>query len=122
MNMSSGSTDFCSQCNCDCPSPEESCIDLIVSLAVVSSMFIVSEVLPFLRGQNNGIAECLVKCFEGSDCILTKMIECLKDNKEEIAEGIEQTTKLTTQQETEMKNSININIGDVKQTKTEMID
>ena len=120
MNMSSGST---MTSDCDCPSPEESCIDVIVSLAVVSSMFIVSEILPFLRGQNNGIAECLVKCFEGSDCILTKMIECLKDNKEEIAEGIEQTTKLTTQQETEMKNSININIGDVKQTQTEkMID
>jgi len=118
MNMSSGSTDFCSQCNCDCPSQEESCIDVIVSLAVISSMFIVSEVLPFLRGQDNGIAECLVKCFEGSDCVLTKMIECLKDNKEEIAEGIEQTTKLSTKQEQEMTNSININIGDVKQTET----
>ena len=118
--MSNGSTDISSQCNCDCPSPEENCIDLIVSLAVVSSMFIVSEVLPFLRGQNNGIAECLVKCFEGSDCILTKMIECLKDNKEEIAEGIEQTTKLTTQQEQEMKNNnaININIGEIKREKT----
>jgi len=107
--------------DCDCPSPEESCIDLIVSLAVVSSMFIVSEVLPFLRGQNNGIADCLVKCFEGSDCVLTKMIECLKNNKEEIAEGIEQTTKLTTKQEQEMKNSINIQIGDVKHTETEQI-
>jgi hypothetical protein len=107
---------------CDCPSPEESCLDLIISLSVVSSMFIVSEILPFLKGQNNGLADCLVKCFEGSDCILTKMIECLKNNKEEIAEGIEQTTKLTTSQETEMKNSININIGDVKQTKAEMID
>ena len=107
---------------CDCPSPEESCLDLIISLSVVSSMFIVSEILPFLKGQNNGLADCLVKCFEGSDCILSKMIECLKNNKEEIAEGIEQTTKLTTSQETEMKNSININIGDVKQTKAEMID
>jgi hypothetical protein len=107
---------------CDCPSAEESCLDLIISLSVVSSMFIVSEILPFLKGSNNGLSQCLVKCFEGSDCILTKMIECLKDNKNEIAEGIEQTTKLTTTQETEMKNSININIGDVKQTKTEMID
>jgi hypothetical protein len=77
-------------------------------------MFIVSEVLPFLRGQNNGIADCLVKCFEGSDCVLTKMIECLKDNKEEVAESIEQVTKLNTKQEQEMTNSININIGDVK--------
>lgn len=114
MNMSSGSTST----NCDCPSPEESCIDLIISLAVVSSMFIVSEVLPFLRGQNNGIADCLVKCFEGSDCVLTKMIECLKGNKEEVAESIEQVTKLNTKQEQEMTNSININIGDVKQTES----
>jgi hypothetical protein len=99
--------------SCDCPSPEESCIDFIISLSVVSSLFIVSEILPFLKGQNNGLTECLVKCFEGSDCVLTKMIECLKNNKEEIAEGIQQTTKITTTQEQEMKNSININIGDV---------
>lgn len=110
MNMS-GSTDFCINCPCECPSAEESCIDLIISLSVVSSMFIVSEILPFLRGQNNGIAECLVKCFEGSDCILTKMIECLKENKEEVAEGIEVTTKLSTTQEQEMKNNNNININ-----------
>ncbi len=103
----------------DCPSAEESCLDLIISLSVVSSMFIVSEILPFLKGQNNGLADCLVKCFEGSDCILTKMIECLKNNKEEIAEGIEQTTKLNTKQEQDMKNSININIGDVKQNMTD---
>ena len=97
--------------SCDCPSAEESCIDLIISLSVVSSLFIVSEILPFLRGSNNGIAECLVKCFEGSDCLLTKMIDCLKDNKEEIAEGIEVTTKLTTTQEQQMKNENNININ-----------
>jgi hypothetical protein len=80
-------------------------------------MFIVSEILPFLRGQNNGIAECLIKCFEGSDCILTKLIECLKGEKEKEQDGsIEVNTSLTTQQESQMKNSININIGDVKQT------
>jgi len=113
MNMSSGSTD-----TCDCPSPEESCIDLIISLAVVSSMFIVSEILPFLKGQNNGISHCLVKCFEGSNCFISKIIDCLKDNKEEVAESIEQVTKLTTKQEQEMKNSIHINIGEVKQTES----
>lgn len=108
----SGSTDFCLNCPTqECLSQEESCIDLIISLSVVSSMFIVSEILPFLRGSNNGIAECLVKCFEGSDCILTKMIGCLKDNKEEIAEGIEVTTKLTNTQEQQMKNENNININ-----------
>ena len=108
----SGSTDFCINCpSPECPSPEESCIDLIISLSVVSSMFIVSEILPFLKGQNNGLTECLVKCFEGSDCVLSKLIECLKENKEEIAEGIEVTTKLTTTQEQEMKNNNNININ-----------
>ena len=98
---------------CDCPSIEESCLDYIVSLSIVSSLFIVSEILPFLRGQNNGIADCLVKCFETSDCILTKAIHCLKGNKEDVAEGMEQITK----QEQEMKNSININIGEVRQEK-----
>jgi hypothetical protein len=111
MNMS-GSTDFCVNCPTqECPSPEESCIDLIISLSVVSSLFIVSEILPFLKGQNNGLADCLVKCFEGSDCILTKMIDCLKNNKEEIGEGIEVTTKLTNTQEQQMKNENNININ-----------
>lgn len=107
----SGSTDVCINCPCDCASPEESCIGLIISLSVVSSMFIVSEILPFLKGQNNGLADCLVKCFEGSDCVISKLIECLKENKEEIAEGIEVTTKLTTTQEQEMKNNNNININ-----------
>ena len=105
------STDFCINCTFDCPSAEESCIDLIISLSVVSSMFIVSEILPFLKGQNNGLADCLVKCFEGSDCVLSKLIECLKENKEEVVEGIEVTTKLSTTQEQEMKNNNNININ-----------
>jgi len=111
MNMS-GSTDFCINCPCDCASPEESCIDLIISLSVVSSMFIVSEILPFLRSQDgNGLTDCLIRTFQTSECCLSKMIECLGKNKEEIAEGIEVTTKLTTTQEQEMKNNNNININ-----------
>lgn len=101
--------------DCECKSDQEACIDYIISLSVVASMFIVSEILPFLRGQNNGIAECLIKCFEGSDCILSKLIECLKEDKKEEDGNIEVNTKLTSQQESQMKNSININIGDVKQ-------
>ena len=100
---------------CDCPSMEESCLDYIVSLSIVSSLFIVSEILPFLKGQSGGLADCLVKCFETSDCILTKAIDCLKKNKEEVAQGMEQITTLNTKQEQEMKNSININIGEMKQ-------
>lgn len=109
---------------CDCPSTEESCIDVIVSLAVISSMFIVSEILPFLRShEGNGLTDCLIKTFETSECCLSKMIEFLGKNKEDIAEGVEVVTKLNTRQEQEMtnKNSININIGDVKRTETEKL-
>lgn len=99
----------------DCKTDQEACIDYIISLSVVSSMFIVSEILPFLRGQNNGIADCLLKCFQGSDCILSKLIECLKNKKDDEDDGnIEVNTKLTSQQENQMKNSININIGETK--------
>lgn len=107
---------------CDCPSVEESCIDVIISLAVVSSMFIVSEILPFLRShEGNGLTDCLIKTFETSECCLSKMIACLGKKKEDIGEGIEVITKLNTRQEQEMsnKNNININIGDVKRTETE---
>jgi hypothetical protein len=81
-------------------------------------MFIVSEILPFLKGQNNGLAECLVKCFEGSECFLSKLIECLKGEKEEKDGSIEVNTKLTTHQEQQMQNSININIGETKLEKS----
>jgi len=100
----------------ECVSNEEACLDYIVSLSVVASMFIVSEILPFLRGQNNGIAECLVKCFEGSDCILSKLIECLK-KQENIEQGsVEVNTTLTSQQEQKMNNNINININEKRET------
>jgi hypothetical protein len=100
----------------DCPSLEESCIDYIVSLCVIGSAFIISEVLPFLRQtEGNGLSDCLIKTFQTSECCLSKIIECLKGDKEKEDESIEVTTKLNTKQEQEMKNSININIGDVKQ-------
>ena len=43
----------------DCVSNEEACLDYIVSLSVVASMFIVSEILPFLRGIFNKIKPIL---------------------------------------------------------------
>ena len=100
----------------DCISKEEACIDYIVSLATISSLFIVSEILPFLRGQNNGIADCLIKCFEGSDCILSKLIECLKKEENTQDGSIEVNTTLTSQQEQKMNNNINININEKRET------
>ncbi len=99
----------------DCPSIEESCIEYIVSLATISSLFIVSEILPFLRGQNNGIADCLVKCFEGSECIISKLIDCLKNDKDNSGE-VEVTTTLTSNQEQKIDNNINININEKRET------
>ncbi len=98
----------------DCPSIEESCIEYIVSLATISSLFIVSEILPFLRGQNNGLADCLVKCFQGSECILSKLIDCLK-NKEDSGE-VEVNATLTSNQEQKIDNNINININEKRET------
>ena len=100
----------------DCVSNEEACLDYIVSLSVVASMFIVSEILPFLRGQDNGIADCLVKCFEGSDCVLTKLIDCLKKKDDTEGSEIEVNTTLTSTQEQQMNNNININIGDKRES------
>ena len=112
MNMSTGTT-FTGTYH-DCPSLEESCIDYIVSLCVIGSAFIISEVLPFLRQtEGNGLTQCLIKTFETSECCLSKLIECLGKKKEEEEGSVEVTTKLNTKQEQEMKNSININIGDV---------
>jgi len=63
---------------------KEVCVDYIISLATISSLFIVSEVLPFLRTQKgNGLVDLLICCFQGSDCVLSKAIECLKGEKED---------------------------------------
>ena len=93
------------------------CIDYIISLASISSLFIISEILPFLKGQNNGLADCLVKCFEGSDCILTKLIRLLKGDKEEEKEdkpvGNENHNLMKTESSnaSENTNTININVS-----------
>ena len=108
-----------------CPSLEQTCIDYIVSLCVIGSAFIISEALPFLRQfQGNSIADCLVKTFETSECCLSKIIDCLKGDKNDDSSSVEVTTKLNTKQEQEMKNNnaININIGaDLRKIETEQI-
>jgi len=100
--------------NTDCEDIDEQqvCISYIISIASVSSLFIISEILPFLKAQKgNGLTELLICMFEGSDCILSKMIECLKGEKEkESGVSIEQTQSLQSQQETKQETNININI------------
>ena len=90
------------------------CIDYIISLATVASLFVVSEVLPFLRQKKgNGIADALICCFEGSDCVLTKFISCLKgehpsQQQQKQSQETEQTQALKTDN-TQTQN-VNINI------------
>ena len=115
--MSSGSTMTMA---CDCPSLEESCIDYIVSLCVIGSAFIISEVLPFLRQtEGNGLSDCLIKTFQTSECCLSKLLECLGEKKRDSTEAnVEMTTSLKTKQAQDVSNAININIGDVKHTES----
>ena len=80
------------------------CIDYIISLATIGSLFVVSEVLPFLKShKGNGLVDLLICCFEGSDCCLSKLIECLKGddgkNGQEQSQEQEQALNNTTKQE-----------------------
>jgi hypothetical protein len=102
--------------DCSTEDQQQVCIDYIVSLASVSSLFIISEILPFLKGQNNGISECLVKCFEGSDCLLTKLIKLLKPKEEQEEDkpvGNENKNLMKTESSNtaENTNTININVS-----------
>ena len=83
---------------------KEVCIDYIISLATIGSLFVVSEVLPFLKShKGNGLVDLLICCFEGSDCCLSKLIECLKGddgkNGQEQSQEQEQALNNTTKQE-----------------------
>ena len=95
---------------------KEVCIDYIISLATVSSLFVVSEILPFLKShKGNGLVDLLICCFEGSDCCLSKLIECLKGDddgkkgkhQQQEQEQAQALTNTTTQQ-------VNINITENK--------
>lgn len=103
--------------DCECENIEEKqiCIDYIISLASISSLFVISEVLPFLKShKGNGLVDLLICCFEGSDCLLTKLIECLKGEGSEEDKGQKQEQKQTqsmrTDEEQHLTNSVNINI------------
>ena len=104
-------------CDCESIDQKEMCIDYIISLASIGSLFLVSEILPFLKSQKgNGLVDILICCFEGSDCCLTKLIECLKgevavDEKGQNQEQKqEQKQSIKTDEEQHLTNSVNINI------------
>jgi hypothetical protein len=96
----------------ECPEidGQQVCMSYIISIASVSSLFIISEVLPFLKAQKgNGLAELLICMFEGSDCILSKMIECLKGEKNKDS-SVEVEQNQSLQNESKQETNININI------------
>jgi len=100
---------------CDDIDQKEMCIDYIISLATISSLFLVSEVLPFFKKQKgNGLVDLLICCFEGSDCCLTKLIECLKGEDDDKNKGQKQKQQqqqsINTDEEQHLTNSVNINI------------
>ena len=81
---------------------KEVCIDYIISLATLGSLFIVSEVLPFLRSKKgNGLVDLLICCFENSDCCLQKSISCLKGEH-----GLQQEQQQKQAQETEQSQAL----------------
>ncbi len=92
---------------------KEVCIDYIISLATVGSLFVVSEVLPFLKShKGNGLVDLLICCAEGSDCFLGKCIECLKGeddgkNGQEQEQEQEQEQALTNTTKQEVNITIN---------------
>jgi hypothetical protein len=94
---------------------KEVCIDYIISLATISSLFVVSEVLPFLKSQKgNGLVDLLICLFSGSECMLSKLIECLKGDEGD--KGQQQTQE--QEQEQALNNTttqqVNININENK--------
>ena len=104
------------------------CIDYIISLATVASLFIVSEVLPFLKQKKgNGIADALICCFEGSDCVITKMISCVRgdsDNyKQKQSQAQAQETEQTQALKTDNTQTQNVNINITKKNSVKnMVD
>lgn len=90
---------------------KEVCVDYIISLATVGSLFVVSEVLPFLKShKGNGLVDLLICLFTGSECVLSKTLECLKGEKEDKGQDQEQEQTLTNT----TKQEVNIIINEKK--------
>lgn len=86
-------------------------MECFISLAVMSSLFITSEILPFLKGQNSGLAQCLLSVFESSQCCLSKLIDTLKNEKEEQGQSTENHNLVQNESHAENTNTININVA-----------
>ena len=91
---------------------KEVCVDYIISLATVGSLFVVSEVLPFLKShKGNGLVDLLICLFTGSECVLSKTLECLKGEKyDDKGQSQEQEQVLTNT----TKQEVNITINEKK--------
>jgi len=100
-------------CECENIDAKGFCVDYIISLGVISSAFIVSEILPFLKShKGNGLVDLIICCFEGSECCLSKVLTCLKKDEEDKKGGQkqQQTQSIQSQEEQKLTNSVNINI------------
>lgn len=106
-------------CECEELTEKQICINYVISLATISSLFVVSEVLPFLKEhKGNGLIDMLICLFQGSECFLSKIIECLKGEEDDKDKGQKQKQQqeqkqqqtLKTDEEQHLTNSVNINI------------
>jgi hypothetical protein len=102
-------------CECEDIEKKQMCIDYIISLASVSTLFIISEILPFLKEhKGNGLVDLLICLFSGSECCLSKVIDCLKGEDDDKDKGQkqkqEQQQSIKTDEEQHLTNSVNINI------------
>jgi hypothetical protein len=97
--------------DCEDIDAKTACVDYIISLATISSLFIVSEILPFLKShEGNGLVDLVICLLGGSECCLSKLIECLKGEKEK-DDGIQQEQQQSLNNENATKQSVNININ-----------
>jgi hypothetical protein len=81
---------------------------LLVTIAGLSSVLIVSEILPFLKShQGNGLVDCLIICIESSECCLSAFVQYLK--------GINNEEEHQSQNQA-INQNININVTDAKIT------
>lgn len=91
------------------------CVDYIISLATVASLFVVSEILPFLKSKkSNGLIDMLICCFESSDCCLQRSISCLKGehpSQQEQKQSQDQETTQALKTENTQTQNVNINIS-----------
>ena len=95
---------------------KEVCIDYIISLATISSLFVVSEILPFLKShKGNGLVDLLICLFQGSECCISKLIECLKGQKDDKGQEQQQEQEQQQKLHSTTTQQVNINIKEKKE-------